>query len=490
MNNTPGISANPDGNHLFEIYEHAPIGIVECSPEGRHTSVNEEFCRITGYQREELLIRSIKDLTHEGDFTKEAKLYQELISAEIPFYKVEKRFVRKDGQVIWVEVIRSLLRDREGKAVNTVGIVQDITARRQQEAKIQFQSDLLENVHDAIVATNSELKITSWNHAAEELYGWTADEVLGCSIVEMTRSELSQEDRNVVQVQVHNGKEVAVETVHHHKDGSAIYVDVRGVALYGEKGQVVGYVTSVHDITARKRAEEALQHLNAELEKRVKQRTTQLQKLSRHILEVQEEERRAIARELHDRVGQALSALNINLQLMKDKLREDFDKDLISKVEDGMHLVAEATSLGRELLNELRPEILDDQGISAALQAYRTEYTARYGINVKFNTDIPPGLHLEPSLEITLLRIAQEALTNIARYAKTTEATVSLKLENDIVYLTIADNGVGIDTSKSEPDRIGHGLKIMHERAEAFGGSISIESTIGSGTRVEVTIPI
>ena len=498
------LKSSADRIHLAAIYEHAPIGIVEGSLEGMHVNVNEEFCRITGYGREELFTLRVKDISYQEDYLKEAQLYAQLISGEIPSYKLEKRYIRKGGEIIWVEVIRSTVRDAQGKALYTVGIVQDITERRQGEAKIRFQADLLENVHDAVVATDGLLRITSWNRAAEELYGWTAEEVLGQPIIDVTKAEFSSEQRNSITLQEKLNKQNAsnVEAIHHHRNGHAIQVEARSITLRGEEGQVTGYVSSIRDISRRKQMEEALQQLNLELESRVQDRTAQLlssnhalvesrkrlQALAQRLVEVQEEERRTIARELHDRVGQTLSALNINLLIMKDGLSEDSRQRLNSRMEDSIQLLTETISLVRGLMNELRPANLDDYGLKPALQAYVADYSTRYNIEVLLNLVDEPLLHRNPSLEITLLRIAQEALTNIARHAQATEASISLRRENNVLYFTILDNGIGIEASKHDTQRISHGLKIMRERAEAFGGTINIVS--GSGTRVEALIPL
>jgi len=122
-----------NGKHPLVSYEHIPIGIVECSPEGKYIEVNEEFCRITGYTRSMLLRRDIKALTHEDDYAIDIKLHHQLVVGQIPFYRLEKRYVRKDGENIWVELTRSLVRNADGKPLYTIGVVLDISERKQVE---------------------------------------------------------------------------------------------------------------------------------------------------------------------------------------------------------------------------------------------------------------------------------------------------------------------------------------------------------------------
>ena len=252
-----------------------------------------------------------------------------------------------------------------------------------------------------------------------------------------------------------------------------------------------------NDITERKQAEEALQALNLQLETRVVMRTAELQEsqrrlqiLSQRLVEVQEEERRAIARELHDRVGQSLSALNINLIIMRNQLLPDSLERVASRFDDSMHLVGETITLVRDVMSNLRPAVLDDYGLEAALQSYVDEYRSRYEIKVVLEKSAQPILRLGPSIEMTFLRIAQEALMNIARHANASQVTLSLWQEGDSICMTIQDNGTGI-VSWQEANRPGsHGLTIMRERAEAFGGNLKVSSVPGQGTRVEMSIPI
>jgi two-component system sensor histidine kinase UhpB len=137
---------------------------------------------------------------------------------------------------------------------------------------------------------------------------------------------------------------------------------------------------------------------------------------------------------------------------------------------------------------DLRPNVLDDYGLEAALSEYADRFTQRYGIRVTIQASPIP--RLEPSIEMTLLRIAQEALTNIARHAQATQATISLEVQGSTLQLSIEDNGIGILSWQKVNKAGSHGLRIMHERAEAFGGTVGIHSTYKNGTRIEVGIPL
>jgi signal transduction histidine kinase len=240
----------------------------------------------------------------------------------------------------------------------------------------------------------------------------------------------------------------------------------------------VGVVVVTVDITDSKGAERALQESHQ-----------RLRVLSQRLVEVQEDERRALARELHDRVGQTLAALNINLIIINSQLSGEAAEQIGTRLNDSMKLVAETIALVRDVMTDLRPAVLDDYGLEAALESHLAQFIARYNISAKLKKADQPLPRLGASVEMTMLRIAQEALINIARHSRATEVNLSLRQRANTVNLTIQDNGIGIE-SWQEANRPGsHGLTIMRERAEAFDGSLRVKSVPGQGTVVEVTIP-
>jgi PAS domain S-box-containing protein len=504
------------------IYEQIPIGIAESSLQGRYIDANEEFCQIVGYEKEQLLSLGIKDIIFEKDYPVVFKLYQQLAEGQIPFYELEKRYVRKDGKIIWVEAKRSVVRNSQGKVLYTIGAVQDVSERKRHEERLREHEEALRELNleleNRVQERTAELQkanqvlqeeiterkqaeelLRSWAHIFEhaewgiatahedhfvmvnpafgKMHGYEVGELIGRSIYEVLAPDSHADTREQIRIAYKTGHHV-FENKHIRKDGSIFPALVDTSVVRDSQGNVLYRAISIRDITARKQAERALEESRQ-----------YLQALSRRLVEVQEEERRAIARELHDRVGQNLSALNLNLTMMKDQISQDTMPHLDTRLQDSLNLLTETNKLVRDLLTELRPAMLDDAGLKATLQAYIDEYTRRYHIKVMLDVANEPFPRVNPSLEITLLRIAQEALTNIARHAQADKATLSLRLENHTIYLTISDNGLGMETSPGKTQRSTHGLKIMRERAEAFGGYINIVSSRAEGTYVEAIIP-
>jgi PAS domain S-box-containing protein len=370
-------------------------GIAETDASGRFTTVNDRYCEITGYTREELLKMPIRQLTHPEDLPHSLELFETLVTEGRPF-EIEKRYVRKDGSVIWVHKSASAIRDAQGVVQSLVIVLIDITKSKLAEEALQQWNQRLESL---VQSRTSQL--------------WSANQSLRAEITERIRME---------------------QELNSHRD--------------------------------------------------------RLRELSRRLVQVQEEERLAIARELHDRAGQTLSALNINLTIMDHQLPEEAKQRLGSRLNDSMKLTSEVIDVIRNVVSDLRPIVLDDYGLQAALKSYIESYQARYGIEVQLDQAQIMLPQLEPGIAMTVLRIVQEALTNVVRHAQATQIDVSIRLVDHRIHLTVQDDGVGIGEAHRAGRPDSHGLKIMRERAEAVGGSLSIEPGPIKGTRVEASIPI
>jgi two-component system, NarL family, sensor histidine kinase UhpB len=208
-----------------------------------------------------------------------------------------------------------------------------------------------------------------------------------------------------------------------------------------------------------------------------------LRELSRRLLEVEETERRRINRELHDRIGQNLSTLNLNLNLLRSQLPENTPPALGGRIDDAQKLLASLIGDVRSVMAELHPPALDDFGLLAALRTYADTFSARVGLPIAVRgEEVTP--RLSPAVEMALFRVAQGALANAAQHAKAKSIEVTLDSTAHRVRLGIADDGVGFDTSRARPAQASWGLAIMRERAEAVGGTLHLESAAGRGTRV------
>lgn len=236
------------------------------------------------------------------------------------------------------------------------------------------------------------------------------------------------------------------------------------------------YFHMISDITGRKQAEEQLQASRE-----------QLRSLSAHLESIREEERKNMAREIHDELGQMLTALKIDLSLLTNRLPKEQEL-LLEKTKSMYELVDTAIQTVKRISVELRPGVLDDLGIAAALEWQAAEFEKLTGIRCEFSSN-RKDIILDPDRSTAIFRIFQETLTNVVRHANATKLKASLKKEAGRIVLRIRDNGIGIE-KKQISDPGAFGLIGMRERAHFLGGEVRISGTPGKGTTVAVSIPV
>jgi PAS domain S-box-containing protein len=332
--------------------------------------------------------------------------------------------------------------------------------------------ELFENARDAIYVHDLDGNYIRINRAAERLSGYRRDEIIGHNFTEFVAPDHIRHVRESFCSKLAKKGETTYEVDVIAKDGRRVPVEVSSRAIY-ENGVLVGVQGMARDITERKIAQDALQMF------------------SRQLIEAQEDERRRIARELHDQIGQVLTAVKMGLHSVQQVCNSS---EARSNVKDNMEAVDEALRLVRDLSVDLRPPVLDDLGLVTALRWYIDRYARRTGLHVELMIDLPDeGERFLRELETASFRIAQEALTNIVRHANATEIVVQLAKDKNELLLSIKDNGVGFDLDrlrKRAPRAATLGLVSMQERAHAAGGTVEIESEISKGTEVIFRLPL
>jgi PAS domain S-box-containing protein len=257
-------------------------------------------------------------------------------------------------------------------------------------------------------------------------------------------------------------------------DKSVRFVHSRGRLIYDESGKPVRMLGMTQDITERKRTAKELEEAN-----------DQLRLLSRRLFEVQEEERRHLARELHDEIGQALTAAKINLQ----SITGNGGSATVARLQETTAILDRLLGQVRKISLDLRPSMLDDLGLVPALRSLLDQQGRRASVAVRFSAENIPE-KLDPEIQTTCFRIAQEAITNTLRHAHATHVDVDLRRENGKLRLLIRDNGIGFDVESAQAQTVGLGLIGVRERAALVGGRAKIISSPNKGTTIEVSAPL
>lgn len=249
-------------------------------------------------------------------------------------------------------------------------------------------------------------------------------------------------------------------------------------AIFDDNGNLIEYQAVGRDITERKKTEEEL---------RISR--DQLRKLAKRLSEAEENERHRIACELHDQVGQNLTALGINLNMLRNQLSDKLTVEIDSRLNDSMKILEETAKRIRDVMADLRPSVLDDYGLMAAIRWYSDQFSKRTKLSIIVQgEELIPRLPLEA--EITLFRITQEVLTNVAKHAMASKVMINLAEVNGKARLVIIDDGVGFEPAGFylSKEKNGWGLLNIKERTEALGGKLIVESEPGKGTRIMIEI--
>lgn len=241
-----------------ETFEHAPIGIVHADLLGRVSMANNRFCEIIGYAREELLGRGLGELTHAGDLDVEHRGLADLYAGRRATHQAEKRYIRRDGTAVWVNFSATAVRSIVGEIEYVVGMVEDITRRREAEERIRFQAHLLDAVEQAVIAADLHGNVTFWSRYAADVYGWSAAEALGRHVVEMTSPMLSKEEAAAVMEKLTHGESWSGEIEMRRRDGRTFPAMAVASPIFGEDGSPLGSVGVSFDVSERKAAEAAL----------------------------------------------------------------------------------------------------------------------------------------------------------------------------------------------------------------------------------------
>ena len=463
------------------LFENTLDAIWLLDDEGRFVDANPAVCALLGYTREEFLRMRIEDVAT----AEEKGLVRELWNTILAAGQLDGEFtqVRRDGttRVVDYRAVANILPGLH------LSVNRDITERKRAERELRASDEqvrlLLDSTGEAICGIDLEGRCTFFNASCLRLLGY-ADraDLLGRELhrlIHHTRPDGAPFPREACRIlcACRRGEEAhAEDEVFWRGDGTSFPVEYWSHPVR-RGGEVVGAVVTFVDISERRRVEEELRETAA-----------RLQVLSRRLVEVQEEERRHLARELHDEIGQALTAIGIGLQAAK-KARVDA---VASYLDDCIGLVDGAIRQVRHLSLDLRPPMLDDLGLVATLRWYVDRQAQRAGYRARFISDAAE-IRLDPAIATAAFRVAQEALTNVARHAKARRVRVSVRRRDGSLRLVVRDDGVGFDTGaalRHGARGSGLGLLGMRERAALLGGRIDVRSLPGRGTRVLLTIPL
>jgi PAS domain S-box-containing protein len=382
-----------------------------------------------------------------------------------PVRGVEAVAERPDGTRVPFLPYPTPLHDASGNVIGAVNMLVDLTDRAQAEQSRTLLTSIIEHSDDAIVTKDLNGVIASWNPGAQRLFGYTANEVVGKSVTCLFPEGLLNEEYAILE-RVRRGEQIEhYETVRRHKDGRLIDISLTVSPLRNAAGKITGVSKIARDITARKTAEHE------------------------RLLALQDEERRRIANELHDSTAQHLAAIHLNLMGVRaDAEVKAETRDILDEIDASLR---EATRELRAFSYLLYPPDLQQEGLSVTLQRYVAGFGRRTGLKVTLRSC--GGVdQLSLPLQQALLRVVQEALTNVYRHASATRVSVNLACAGKKLRLVISDDGSKTEETfgqNGKPLRLGVGIPGMIARLQQFGGHLDIRSG-REGTALHATVVI
>jgi PAS domain S-box-containing protein len=463
----------------------SPVGIFRADGRGLCSYVNERWCEITGYPASAALGTGWELAIHPEEAPAIREEWERCCAERRPF-RMEHRYVQPGGRVVWAltQLVREV--DGQGRATGYTGMTTDITELHQtreelqrshaalevrmrtRAAELQRMARIVETIDDAVVSADLGGRIVSWNRGAENIFGYTAAEMLGQSVVVLA-PDMKREEAREFEERVRGGGEIHhFETMGITKAGALFEIAVSGFPLRDEKGAICGSWAILRDISERKRTER------------------RLQRLSWRLLRAQDDERRRLARELHDSTAQAIAALAMNLAALA---REDpplSGERRRQLLRDSLSLAEHASVELRTTSYLLHPPLLDERGLPAALRWFADGFSSRSSI--RLSLDLAPNVGRMPAeVETALFRVAQESLHNIHRHSGSETAEIRLSVAGDVVSLEVRDWGRGLPSPAGE--LVGVGVAGMRERLLQIEGTLTIEQA-DPGTRIVARVSI
>ena len=467
---------------LVAFTEHSPAAMYLKDAGGTYRFANRQFLRRHGLRAEQVLGRRDEDIFPRPEAADSSASDAQVVAGGAAL-ELEQAIRTAEGERVHM-IVKFPVFDSRGGVVGVGGVSTDITERKATEQQLLEQRTLLTESQSLAGVGSWEWEPATgrlaWSEEMYRIYGVSRDDFQPSFEAYLTR--VRPEDRQMSATVAARALAQGRAFVHEERivrpDGSERHVRTHGDIVRDAHGRALKLVAACLDVTEQRNAEAALRAA-----------AEQLQSLTRRLVQVEEAERRRIAGELHDRVGQNLSALNINLDIALGALGEEAHPQARARLADALALVEATLQTLENVMADLRPPLLEEYGLGAALGWYVQEFARRTGLEIEFEDlarEQNRKLAREPA--VALFRIAQEALTNVAKHAGAEHVWLRLEADDAQMCLTVRDNGRGFEAgSPTRPGRLG--MTTMKERAIAAGGAVVLESASDKGTTLTARVP-
>ena len=453
--------------------------VIATDSEARITFLNPIAATLTGWQPAEALNQPIGNvlrlINETSGMTADNEVLRVLKEKQVLAVANHVELVTRDGREIAVEHSAAPILAAKGEVIGAVLVFRDVAERRQEQIETAEQAALLELTQDSVFVIDLEGTILFWSRGAEVMLGYTKAQAIGKIAHELLCTRFPRPLAEIIAELMRVGHWEG-DFVKITRAGRRVVMAGRWALQWGKRGQPPRVLIVNSDITERKRGEESL----------VLQRE-QLRALAERLQCVREEDRKRVARDLHDQIGQILTSIKMDMTWMTRHLPES-ENEVLARLQESIQSINDGVKAVRTICSGLRPGILDDLGLAAAIEWQTAEFASRNGVLCQVS--VPPvDLHLDGDRATATFRIFQECLTNVTRHAQAKSVRVDLRQEDENVLLVVQDDGIGFQESDLSSALGSLGLLGMKERAQFCGGDVHISSSLGKGTTITVRVP-
>jgi PAS domain S-box-containing protein len=438
--------------------------------------INLHIQEFTGFTAAEMLEMDPMSLVHPADRAMALKNAANMLKG-MRVSPYGYRLMTKSGQTKWImeTVTPIIFKGKKAVLGNSMDITEQKEARESLQELDALKSSILDAIPQAVVGLQNR-RINFANAAVEDVFGWRPEDLIGKSVTLFYRNDKEADEiGRYFYTTLEHQRTFVTEFRCRRKDGRDILCRMRSSRIGEKMTKEQRIVVTYEDITEQRRGEEELANSRE-----------QLRNLSTYLQSVREKESTRIAREIHDELGQSLSAIQMDLAWLRTRLPAG-NESLAGKVQRMRRLVDTTIDSVHRISTELRPILLDDLGLTAAMEWQVQEFQGRTGVQCEARLNLKDG-SVDKDLATTLFRIFQETLTNVARHAEATLVKVLLTQKGDELSLVVSDNGRGI-TTEQIGDPKSFGIVGIRERVNLWGGGVSITGKLRKGTTVRVRIP-
>ena len=490
------LQASRRSGFLQLLTDALPVRMAYIDTEERYRYVNDLYFSWLGLPREKVIGHTLEEVLGDEVYPSIKSYVGLALAGKRSNFETALNYQGAGFRNVLVECAPHF--DDNGKVIGAFGVVLDLTPRKEAERKNAWLAAIVQSSAEAIISKDFNGTVLSWNKAAERIYGYSADEMIGANISRIFPEGAIEEMKEVLE-ELRQGHQVQpFETRRRRKDGALVDVLLSFSPISDSSGTPVAVSVLASDISGRKKTERELQELNRTLEQKIAERTSsleqhmvQLRRVAMELTQTEQRERERLSKVLHDDMQQLLVAAGLRLERLEAKVKAKNQREILQETTD---LLGQASTVARNLAADLRPPVLTGASLTEGLRWLMEWIWQRFdlAVHLEIADNFNPSF-LPAELAAYLLGVVRELLFNVVKHAQVKTARLKIGLDpRQCLVLSVVDHGVGSEKrqiEELETSSKGMGLRSIRERLELMGGTLSVITGAGKGFRVDILFP-